>query len=105
MESMRVERCVATPSFDETSTCEICIDRLARKRNDVCSVARKEMFMRQVILVDNASVMFGLFGKLKDFLIPTLRNQQQHKTSSQQRQENEDQIRKEGQLQEKMSQA
>ena len=29
----------------------------------------------------NASVMFGLFGKLKDFLIPTLRNQQ-HKTSS-----------------------
>lgn len=63
---------VAVSRFDETSTCEICIDRLARKRNDVCSVARKEMFMRQVILVDNASVMFGLFGKLKDFLIPTL---------------------------------
>ena len=42
---------------------------VAKKQDDVFSVAKKEMFMRQV--KHNASVMFGL-GKPKDFLIPTL---------------------------------
>ena len=72
---------------------------VAKKQDDVFSVAKKEMFMRQV--KHNASVMFGL-GKLKDFLILTLLIAARN---SEMRQENEDQIRKEGQLQEKMSQA
>ena len=72
---------------------------VAKKQDDVFSVAKKEMFMRQV--KHNASMMFGL-GKLKDFLIPTLLIAARN---SEMRQENEDQIRKEGQLQEKMSQA